>query len=155
MRLTEGQEQALEAMKAFVMSNEEQVFILRGYAGTGKTTLLRQLIGFLDSQNQRYSLMAPTGRAAKVLSDTLGGGASTIHRRIYKFVYLKEKEADGTKEYCLRYKVLDADFGSVVIIDEASMVPIKKSFDDHYEMGSGSLLMDLLQFANPKERRLS
>lgn len=153
MRLTEGQEQALEAMKAFVMSNEEQVFILRGYAGTGKTTLLRQLIGFLDSQNQRYSLMAPTGRAAKVLSDTLGGSASTIHRRIYKFVYLKEKEADGTKEYCLYYKVLDADFGSVVIIDEASMVPIKKSFDDHYVMGSGSLSMDLLQFANPKERR--
>lgn len=153
MRLTEGQQQALEAMKAFLMSDEEQVFILKGYAGTGKTTLLRRLITYLNAQGQRYYLMAPTGRAAKVLSDTLGVGASTIHRCIYTFEYLKHvEEQNGSKEYCLYYKVLDAGCGSVVIIDEASMVPIKKSFESHYVMGSGSLLLDLLQFANPKDK---
>lgn len=117
-------------------------------------TLLRQLITYLNVQDQRYSLMAPTGRAAKVLSDTLGVDASTIHRRIYKFVHLEQKEAaGGSKEYRLCYKVHHADFGSVVIIDETSMVPIKKSFESHYVMESGSLLLDLRQYAEPEKKR--
>ena len=75
------------------------------------------------------AIKPPLIRLATVSYTHLDVYKRQIHRRIYKFVYLKEKEADGTKEYCLYYKVLDADFGSVVIIDEASMeMCIRDSF---------------------------
>ena len=82
---TEGQAMVLYHLAAFLLSQKENpTYILRGYAGTGKTSLVKTLVRTLPSIGMRYVLMAPTGRAAKVLSNYTGQNASTIHRRIYQ-----------------------------------------------------------------------
>ena len=68
--LTESQQRVLDKLKAFVAS-ESRVFILKGYAGTGKTTLMRFFIRHLTETKRSFVLLAPTGRAAKVLSDVV------------------------------------------------------------------------------------
>jgi len=140
-------------MKSFVATPQENIFILKGYAGTGKTTLLSVLLDYLDSQRISYDLMAPTGRAAKVMRDKLKRGASTIHSRIYDFeaVEVKDKEKDTSRR--LYYAVGEARYGSVIIVDEGSMVPIKKQLDEIYVMGSGSLLEDILTYAGVRSHR--
>lgn len=153
MILTTEQARALEEMKSFVATPQENIFILKGYAGTGKTTLLSVLLDYLDSQRISYDLMAPTGRAAKVMRDKLKRGASTIHSRIYDFeaVEVKDKEKDTSRR--LYYAVGEARYGSVIIVDEGSMVPIKKQLDEIYVMGSGSLLEDILTYAGVRSHR--
>lgn len=141
-------------MKSFVAAPEENIFILKGYAGTGKTTLLSVLLDYLDRQRISYDLMAPTGRAAKVMRDKLKRGASTIHSRIYDFeavIEVKDKEKDTSRR--LYYAVGEARYGSVIIVDEGSMVPIKKQLDEIYVMGSGSLLEDILTYAGVRSHR--
>ena len=81
------QQQALEAIYQFLDSDNE-VFILRGYAGTGKTTLIKALTPELKRRDIGLQLMAPTGRAAKVLSDKTGHEARTIHSCIYDLLRL-------------------------------------------------------------------
>lgn len=155
MILTTEQAQALEEMKSFVAAPEENIFILKGYAGTGKTTLLSVLLDYLDSQRISYDLMAPTGRAAKVMRDKLKRGASTIHSRIYKYeaaIEVKD-EQKNVVYHRLYYAVDEARYGSVIIVDEGSMVSIKKQLDEIYVMGSGSLLEDILTYADVRSRR--
>lgn len=155
MILTTEQAQALEEMKSFVVAPEENIFILKGYAGTGKTTLLSVLLDYLDSQRISYDLMAPTGRAAKVMRDKLKRGASTIHSRIYKYeaaIEVKD-EQKNVVYHRLYYAVDEARYGSVIIVDEGSMVSIKKQLDEIYVMGSGSLLEDILTYAGVRSRR--
>ncbi|MDY3111334.1 MAG: AAA family ATPase [Porphyromonas sp.] len=154
MILTTEQAQALEEMKSFVAAPQENIFILKGYAGTGKTTLLSVLLDYLDSQRISYDLMAPTGRAAKVMRDKLKRGASTIHSRIYKYVAaIKVKDAQKDTYHRLYYTVDEARYGSVIIVDEGSMVSIKKQLDEIYVMGSGSLLEDILTYAGVQSHR--
>lgn len=154
MILTTEQAQALEEMKSFVAAPQENIFILKGYAGTGKTTLLSVLLDYLDSQRISYDLMAPTGRAAKVMRDKLKRGASTIHSRIYKYVVaIKVKDAQKDTYHRLYYTVDEARYGSVIIVDEGSMVSIKKQLDEIYVMGSGSLLEDILTYAGVQSHR--
>lgn len=155
MILTTEQARALEEMKSFVAAPEENIFILKGYAGTGKTTLLSVLLDYLDSQRISYDLMAPTGRAAKVMRDKLKRGASTIHSRIYKYeAAIKVKDEQKNVVYHrLYYAVDEARYGSVIIVDEGSMVSIKKQLDEIYVMGSGSLLEDILTYAGVRSRR--
>ena len=82
---TEGQAIVLYHLSAFLLSQKENpTYILRGYAGTGKTTLVKTLVRTLPLLGMKYVLMAPTGRAAKVLNSYTGQFASTIHRRIYQ-----------------------------------------------------------------------
>ena len=82
---TEGQAIVLYHLSAFLLSEKENpTYILRGYAGTGKTSLVKTLVRTLPKIGMRYVLLAPTGRAAKVLSNYTGQNASTIHRRIYQ-----------------------------------------------------------------------
>ena len=155
MILTTEQAQALEEMKSFVAAPEENIFILKGYAGTGKTTLLSVLLDYLDRQRISYDLMAPTGRAAKVMRDKLKRGASTIHSRIYKYeaaIEVKD-EQKNVVYHRLYYAVDEARYGSVIIVDEGSMVSIKKQLDEIYVMGSGSLLEDILTYAGVRSRR--
>ena len=141
-------------MKSFVAAPEENIFILKGYAGTGKTTLLSVLLDYLDRQRISYDLMAPTGRAAKVMQDKLKRGASTIHSRIYKYEAAKEGQDEQKNVYHrLYYAVDEAKYGSVIIVDEGSMVSIKKQLDEIYVMGSDSLLEDILTYADVRSLR--
>ena len=83
---TVDQKNAAEKLEQFI-NDDSHVFILQGYAGTGKTTLLKTLIEYLKAQQLLFSALAPTGRAAKILRDKTGTG-STIHSAIYDFLLL-------------------------------------------------------------------
>ena len=90
---TEGQRTVLYHLAAFLLSEKPNpTYLLQGYAGTGKTTLLTTLVKTLPMIGMRYQLMAPTGRAAKVISGYTGKSASTIHRKLYRF----QQYADGS-----------------------------------------------------------
>lgn len=135
---TDDQSQALDRILAFLSSRtHEEVFILRGYAGTGKTTLISALIRFLDEKNYPCILMAPTGRAAKVLAAYSNHPATTIHKKIYR-----QKSVNGTYDgFSLSDNIEDH---AIFLVDEASM--ISNSGEDASFFGSGQLLNDLLRY---------
>lgn len=82
---TDQQSVLIEQLAVFIMSNDNhKAFLLKGYAGTGKTTIVSALVRALNSLEQKTVLLAPTGRAAKVLSGYSGFPAFTIHKKIYR-----------------------------------------------------------------------
>jgi exodeoxyribonuclease-5 len=125
-------------LAAFVTeSDENAVFILKGYAGTGKTTMLSAFVKTLKKFKFRSVLLAPTGRAAKVLSSYSGQTAYTIHKTIYR----QQSSTDGMGKFVLNKNLLkDAFF----IVDEASMISNESSEGSVF--GSGRLLDDLIEF---------
>lgn len=115
----------------------DSAFILRGYAGTGKTSIIGALVKALDEVKVPVVLLAPTGRAAKVFGNSAGHPASTIHRRIYF-------GATGRLMEHSRVVRENNAKGAVFIVDEASMIGDSTAMADGTE-GSG-LLEDLLQY---------
>ena len=130
---TEGQRTVLYHLAAFLLSEKASpTYLLQGYAGTGKTTLVTTLVKTLPQIGMKYQLMAPTGRAAKVLSGYTGKTASTIHRKIYRF----QSFADGS------FRMTRAENkakNTLFIVDECSMIP------DDFANGR-SLLDDLIRY---------
>ncbi|MEN8228600.1 MAG: AAA family ATPase [Bacteroidota bacterium] len=134
---TGDQFEMIGELGAFLASDDvSEIMMVRGYAGTGKTTLISSLVKTLTSMKQQCLLLAPTGRAAKVLSAYTHHPAWTIHKKIYR----QKSGKDGLGEF-----VLDRNLhkNTYFIVDEASMVGdrIPGSF-----FGSGDLLRDLLDF---------
>lgn len=122
----------------FIYQNETRVFLLSGYAGTGKTTAIAALSNVLPKMNFRILLMAPTGRAAKVMENYSGRSATTIHRIIYNTQVLTNGETV--------FKLARNSFkNAIFIIDEASMVGNKKDGESSFSQGGG-LLDDLIDF---------
>ena len=141
---TAGQSKLFDLLDQFINDDEERtIFVLKGYAGTGKTTILSSFIKTLPNFGWKYSLLAPTGRAAKVMSNYTRGKAQTIHRKIYK---QKEDSYSGN----LVFELLEnKDEGTIFIVDEASMIA------DTREFGSNGLLHDLVNFVfNGTENKL-
>ena len=137
MAPTAEQEHALDVFAAFMLDRQEQsVMILRGCAGTGKTTLAGAIVRALSRLGQKLILLAPTGRAAKVFSLNAGHAAYTIHRRIYR-----QKSAGDLSAFSLNDN-LNRD--TLFIVDEASMIA-NEGFSES-AFGSGCLLDDLMQF---------
>ena len=137
MAPTAEQEHALDVFAAFMLDRQEQsVMILRGCAGTGKTTLAGAIVRALARLGQKLILLAPTGRAAKVFSLNAGHAAYTIHRRIYR-----QKSAGDLSAFSLNDN-LNRD--TLFIVDEASMIA-NEGFSES-AFGSGCLLDDLMQF---------
>jgi exodeoxyribonuclease-5 len=130
---TDGQRTVMYHLAAFLLSEKPYpTYLLQGYAGTGKTTLVTTLVKTLPHIGMRYQLMAPTGRAAKVLSGYTGKNASTIHRKIYKF----QQFADGS----LRMTRADNKAkNTVFIVDECSMIGDEST-------NGRSLLDDLINY---------
>lgn len=145
LNLTPGQESALAKLEGFLES-PVQVFMLKGYAGSGKTTILKGLVEYLNAIEKDFMLMAPTGRAAKVIRERTGQEAFTIHKSIYSFEDLVEIEEGDSFFYY--YKVRNnADVaGKIFIIDEASMLSDAKSEGEFFRFGSGHLLTDLITY---------
>ena len=134
---TPEQEHALDVFSLFMTDRSEQVvMILRGSAGTGKTTLAGAIVKAMVALKQKLILLAPTGRAAKVFSFNAGHAAYTIHRRIYR-----QKSAGDLSSFNLNDN-LNRD--TLFIIDEASMIANQGYGDSAF--GSGCLLDDLMQF---------
>jgi ATP-dependent exoDNAse (exonuclease V) alpha subunit len=111
-----------------------QAFVLRGYAGTGKTTLVSALIKVLPRFNYKSVLLAPTGRAAKVMSNYSGKKASTIHKKIYK---QSANPFSGSLEF---KRMNNSSSLTVYIVDESSMI------SDDAEYGTAGLLTDLIDY---------
>ena len=134
---TAEQTHALNVFSAFMTDRSEYVvMILRGSAGTGKTTLAGAIVQALARLKQKLILLAPTGRAAKVFSLYAGHPAYTIHRRIYR-----QKTAGDLYAFNLNDN-LNRD--TLFIVDEASMIANQGSGDSIF--GTGCLLDDLMQF---------
>lgn len=135
---TAGQERLSSLMADFVaQSDSDAVFVLKGYAGARKTTMLSALVKTFELFKFKSVLLAPTGRAAKVLSGYTGHSAYTIHKNIYR----QQSSSDGFGRFVLN-KNLFKDY--VFIVDEASMIS-----DSNLEssiFGTGRLLEDLIDY---------
>lgn len=143
---TPEQEHALDVFSLFLTDRMENVvMIMRGSAGTGKTTLAGAIVRAMAALKQKMILLAPTGRAAKVFSLNAGHAAYTIHRRIYR-----QKSAGDLSAFNLNDN-LNRD--TLFIIDEASMIS-NQGFGDS-AFGSGCLLDDLMQFVYNGQRSAS
>ena len=141
---TQKQRLALEAITTFIFrSGEEEIFMLKGYAGTGKTTLIGTLVSQLWKVRKSAVLMAPTGRAAKVMSAYSGTQAHTIH----KIIYVPRKDKSGTMRFVL---APNKHKDTLFIVDEASMIPDRASDSKLFE--NGSLLRDLITYVNKGHR---
>ena len=140
---TDEQEHALDVFARFMTDRDDRVvMILRGSAGTGKTTLAGAIVRAMAILKQKIILLAPTGRAAKVFSLNAGHAAYTIHRRIYR-----QKSAGDLSSFNLNEN-LNRD--TLFIIDEASMIANQGYGDSAF--GSGCLLDDLVHFVYQSEK---
>ena len=137
---TGGQKSLFAKLSDFILNvNADQIFVLKGYAGTGKTTIVRSLVQSLPALNGKTVLLAPTGRAAKVLSNYTGKQAFTIHKKIY----YRKPVNDGGMAFTLQQN-LHSD--TVFIVDEASMISSSGGLGSSGGFGGGSLLDDLISY---------
>ena len=135
---TNNQNLLLTKLSDFIFSeNENELFLLKGYAGTGKTTVISALVKSLKKLKQKTFLLAPTGRAAKVLSSYSKTPAYTIHKKIYR----QKTATDNMGSFAL-----DRNFhkDTLFIVDEASMIAGNTYSNSIF--GSGDLLSDLIEY---------
>jgi exodeoxyribonuclease-5 len=135
---THGQEKLIGQLTEFILDKQaNRIFIVKGFAGTGKTSLISALVKTLEEIKIKTLLLAPTGRAAKVFSGYAGRNAFTIHRKIYR----QKSAKDGFGNFVLN-KNLTTNL--VILVDEASM--ISDVMSEGSVFGSGRLLSDLMDF---------
>ncbi|MEL0650553.1 AAA family ATPase [Algibacter sp. TI.3.09] len=128
----------LQQLSEFIFkSDKNALYLLKGYAGTGKTTIVGAIVNNLWKAKKSAVLMAPTGRAAKVIANYSGKEAFTIHKKIY----FPKKDAGGGVKFVLQP---NKHKNTIFIVDEASMIPDTPS--ESKLMENGSLLDDLMQY---------
>lgn len=132
------QDIVLEQLSSFIFNNSPQVlYVLKGYAGTGKTTIVGAIVNNLWKAKKSAVLLAPTGRAAKVMSTYSSNEAFTIHKKIY----MPKQNKNGNVDFVMQ---LNKHKKTIFIVDEASMISDLPSQSKLF--GSGSLLDDLIQY---------
>lgn len=132
------QEIVLKSLSSFLLSkSNDSVFVLRGYAGTGKTSLVGALVRTMDALQQKSVLLAPTGRAAKVFSAYSGHSAFTIHKKIYR----QQSFSNEVSNFSLNDNL---SAHTLYIVDEASMISNEGLSGAMF--GTGRLLDDLIEF---------
>ena len=135
---TSCQDKFFHALSEFMVEKGgADIFLINGYAGTGKTSSVFSLIAMMEEFGLNYVLLAPTGRAAKVLSGYTGKKAYTIHKQIYRQKSLKE----GVGHFILD---LNKNSDTIFIVDEASL--ISSGYNESAIFGSGNLLDDLVMY---------
>lgn len=133
-----GQKKLIECLSLFITSEgPDKIFLLKGYAGTGKTSIVAGLVKAIKKFKINSVLLAPTGRAAKVLSSYALSSAFTIHKKIYR----QKSSSDGLGKFILD-KNLNKD--TIFIVDESSMITNQAGEGSNF--GSGRLLDDLVEF---------
>jgi len=141
---THGQRVLAERLEEFLADPDRRaVFVLKGYAGTGKTSFISAMVRILPSLKKKAVLLAPTGRAAKVLSGYAGQQAWTIHKRIY----FQRMGRDGSITLVLQKNMYR---NALLIVDEASMIAGSYEHRDHV-FSSRNLLDDLVQYVSEGE----
>ena len=118
-------------------TNNDTIFVLKGYAGTGKTTVISTIVNNLADINKKFVLLAPTGRAAKVIANYSNTPAFTIHKKIY----FPKKSAGGGVAFT---RQINKHKNTIFIVDEASMISDSNSDSKLYD--NGSLLDDLISY---------
>ena len=160
MIYTGSQQKAFIQFNTFIHS-KQRILILNGYAGTGKTTLIKGFLELLKKENKPCTLLASTGRAAKILSSITKQRAVTIHSQIYRFddlnenigtvaILINKEDEDAASlfpipkfELCVNNKTAD-----IFIVDESSMISDEEDKEPEIALfGSGKLLSDLISFA--------
>jgi exodeoxyribonuclease-5 len=135
---TDCQRNLIDVLSGYITSDEpDKIMLIKGYAGTGKTTMIYSLTQSLLSLKIRSILLAPTGRAAKVMAGYTGMPAFTIHKKIYR----QKTTADGMGKFVLNKNLYKNTY---FIVDEASM--ISNELNENSVFGSGRLLDDLLEY---------
>ena len=138
---TSCQDALLRKVADFVSSDENDILVVNGYAGTGKTTAVSAVISVMKEFGTKCILLAPTGRAAKVLSSYAGQPAYTIHKHIYR---QKSVGGDGFGQFSL---APNKDKETLFIVDEVSLIGIDAGQQQSTAaFGTGNLLEDLLSF---------
>ncbi len=142
---TENQKKIIESFSNYLSDDDfSRFFVLNGYAGTGKTTLIAAIVAALKMLGIKTILLAPTGRAAKVLSQYTSEKALTIHKRIYR----EQTNAQYESKFSLN---INREADALFIVDEASMLSTGRNSDKTI-FGSGSLLEDLIQYVRSGKR---
>lgn len=171
LKYTPSQQAAIKAFDNFLNDKNAQAFILKGAAGTGKTTITRIMVEMVrrkfNGVDSDVALMAPTGRAADILAKRTGLPATTIHRSIYRLNKIEHLSDDQSEQnakdtqtqkqitesndtgerkmhFALAVNVFASNGDTVIFVDEASMVSDKYNSSDNFVFGSGYLLRDLL-----------
>ena len=135
---TEDQSTALRLIAEYIVeNNNDNIFLLTGYAGTGKTSVINSFVKTLEILKMKSVLLAPTGRAAKVLTSYTSNSAYTIHKKIYR----QKSATDGVGKFVLDRNLHKETF---FIVDEASMISNDQA--DQSPFGSGFLLDDLIEY---------
>ena len=144
---TGSQKILINDLSEFISQAENNsLFIIKGYAGTGKTSAISALVKTMDEFRLKFILLAPTGRAAKILSQYSGKPANTIHKKIYR----QKSSTDGFGRFVLEKNL---HTNTIFIVDEASMISNLPSETSVF--GSGCLLDDLMHYVyNDKGCRL-
>lgn len=140
---TECQENFFSSVAEFLSGDDNDIFVLDGYAGTGKTTAVSAVIATMAENKTKCVLLAPTGRAAKVLSHISGRKAYTVHKHIYR---QKAVGGDGFGQFSLSP---NKDRDTLFVVDEVSLIGIGGGDGQNQSMaafGSGNLLEDLVAF---------
>ena len=138
---TPCQDSLLRRMADFVSSDDDDILIVNGYAGTGKTTAVSAVISVMKEFGTKCVLLAPTGRAAKVLSSYAGQPAFTIHKHIYR---QKSIGGDGFGQFTL---APNKDKQTLFVVDEVSLIGIEAGQQQSTtSFGTGNLLDDLIAF---------
>ncbi|MFI3333476.1 MAG: AAA family ATPase [Rikenellaceae bacterium] len=141
---TVDQKKIIEMLSNYVSGDDfSSIFILNGYAGTGKTTVIAAFVSTLKELNMKTILLAPTGRAANVLSRAAGQEAHTIHKKIYR----EKSRTDYDSKFSLNY---NREQDAIFIVDEASMLSEANGGETIF--GSGSLLDDLVSYVRSGKR---
>lgn len=135
---TPGQTRLIDLLASYISEiKQDKVFLLKGFAGTGKTTVINSITQTLESLKIKTVLMAPTGRAAKVIAAYTHQPAYTIHKKIYR----QQSSSDGMGRFFLNTNLYKNTW---FIVDEASMISNESNEGSFF--GSGRLLDDLLEF---------
>jgi ATP-dependent exoDNAse (exonuclease V) alpha subunit len=135
---TQKQSQLLNLLSKFIFNDDKDaIFLLKGYAGTGKTTTISTFVNALASAGKKAVLLAPTGRAAKVIAVYSKRPAFTIHKKIY----FPKKQTNGGVDFVLQ---TNKHRNTIFIVDEASMIPDSRQNQKLFE--TGSLLDDLIKY---------
>ncbi|MDB4806900.1 AAA family ATPase, partial [Pseudomonadales bacterium] len=152
-QLTDGQSELVNRLDTFLSSRQDNVFLLKGYAGTGKTFITKGLTEYFRAIRRNYILAAPTGKASKVIASKTKSPAYTIHKTIYSFKDIaeyKDENLDGSETYKFYAKlaVNELSVDTVYIVDESSMISDIYNESEFFHCGSGHLLKDFLKFVN-------
>ena len=140
---TNNQKKIIEKLSTWLSDDDySRIFLLNGYAGTGKTTIIAAFVAALKELGIKPILLAPTGRAAKVLTRYSNLTAYTIHKKIYR----EKTISDYQSKFSLDY---NREHDAVFIVDEASML---STYSSDSAFGSGNLLDDLVQYVRQGKR---